>query len=143
MTPGRKPREGLSLGTFARPLSCEEIDAAGRAFKERLHREAARQARRHNSSAVVSAIEAVDYIEQFVDDLKARAESRLQMPRRSRPIHIGIFDARDAAWTVLVLGIRDRILTPEEGAEWLEQDRIQRAKNVTDASRCKGQPKHY
>jgi hypothetical protein len=43
---------------------------------------------------------------------------------------------RDAEWT-LALGITGKVLTPKECAKWLEQDRIQRARNVADARmRC-------
>lgn len=41
--------------------------------------------------------------------------------------------ARDAEWTRLVLGITGKVLTPKEAAKWLEQDRMQRARNVTEA----------
>jgi hypothetical protein len=44
-----------------------------------------------------------------------------------------VIQCRDAQWTRRVLGIRDAILTPKQGAKWLEQDRIQRARNVYDA----------
>lgn len=44
-----------------------------------------------------------------------------------------ITHSRDLMWTRLVLGITDRVLTPEEAAKWLEQDRVQRARNVSDA----------
>jgi hypothetical protein len=45
---------------------------------------------------------------------------------------------RDAEWTRVVLGITDKILTPEEAAKWLEKDRIQRARNVAEARPRRG-----
>lgn len=50
---------------------------------------------------------------------------------------------RDSEWTSKALGLSGQILTPEEAAQWLQQDRIQRARHVADASRPKGHPKHY
>jgi hypothetical protein len=50
---------------------------------------------------------------------------------------------RDSAWTSQVLGVSGKSLTPAEAAQWLQQDRIQRARLVTDAARCKGHPKRY
>lgn len=49
---------------------------------------------------------------------------------------------RDTAWT-RALGIPDKTLTPEKCAEWLAADRVARARNVADAARPKGAPKHY
>lgn len=49
---------------------------------------------------------------------------------------------RDRAWTK-ALGITDKILTPKEASEWLANDRQQRARNVCEASRPKGHPRHY
>jgi len=50
---------------------------------------------------------------------------------------------RDAAWTSEVLGLSGKTLTPREAALWLQQDRIQRARHVADASRYRGSPKYY
>lgn len=50
---------------------------------------------------------------------------------------------RDSEWTSIALGLSGQILTPEQAALWLEQDRIQRARHVADCSRSKGHPKHY
>lgn len=49
---------------------------------------------------------------------------------------------RDAEWSRLVLGIPERILTPEQAALWLKQDRIERARNVIDARVRRG-PRHW
>ncbi|HLZ93158.1 MAG TPA: hypothetical protein VKQ28_15730 [Candidatus Acidoferrum sp.] len=46
--------------------------------------------------------------------------------------------ARDAEWSQSVLGVNDKVLTPEQGAEWLKKDRIQRARNVSEARRLRG-----
>ena len=50
--------------------------------------------------------------------------------------------ARDREWTRVLLGINDKVLTPEEAAKWLEKDRIQRARNVTEARPRRG-PVHW
>jgi hypothetical protein len=41
--------------------------------------------------------------------------------------------ARDREWTRVLLGITDKILTPEQAAKWLESDRVRRARTVADA----------
>ena len=46
--------------------------------------------------------------------------------------------ARDAEWTRSVLGLTDKVLTPEQGAQWLETDRRQRANNVLEARERRG-----
>ena len=46
--------------------------------------------------------------------------------------------ARDAEWTRVVLEIQDKILTPEQGADWLEKDRIYRAQCVSEARQRRG-----
>ena len=50
---------------------------------------------------------------------------------------------RDSAWTLQVLGLSGKTLTPQEAAQWLLKDRIQRAREVADCSRSKGRPKYY
>jgi hypothetical protein len=49
---------------------------------------------------------------------------------------------RDREWSRAVLGITDKVLTPQEAAKWLEQDRIQRARNVNAARQRRG-PVHW
>lgn len=46
--------------------------------------------------------------------------------------------ARDREWTRVLLGVTDKVLTPEEAAKWLENDRRQRAQNVTEARPRRG-----
>lgn len=45
---------------------------------------------------------------------------------------------RDAEWTRVLTGSTKKILTPEEAEKWLENDRIQRARNVTEARPRRG-----
>jgi hypothetical protein len=52
-----------------------------------------------------------------------------------------IIAKRDLRWT-RAIGVCDKALTPEEGAEWLKADRITRARNVSDARQRRG-PVHY
>jgi|HubBroStandDraft_6_1064221.scaffolds.fasta_scaffold149198_2 hypothetical protein len=49
---------------------------------------------------------------------------------------LSIHQQRDALWTSQVLGITGKILTPQQAALWLHEDRVQRA-------RFKGHPKYY
>lgn len=44
---------------------------------------------------------------------------------------------RDAEWTRM-LGVTDRVMTPEEAREWLEKDRIIRARHVAAARPQRG-----
>jgi len=46
--------------------------------------------------------------------------------------------ARDTEWTQTVLGVTDKVLTPEQAAEWLEKDRRQRAHKVSEARQRRG-----
>ncbi len=46
--------------------------------------------------------------------------------------------ARDAESTHMVLGITSKVLTPGEAAKLLENDRRQRAQNVTEARPRRG-----
>jgi glutathione S-transferase len=49
---------------------------------------------------------------------------------------------RDAEWTMRVFEIFDRVLTPAEAKEWLRNDRVTRARNVS-AARLRRFPYHY
>lgn len=40
---------------------------------------------------------------------------------------------RDEEWTRVLAGKGADVMTPAEAAKWLEQDRIQRARNVSEA----------
>lgn len=51
--------------------------------------------------------------------------------------------ARDAEWTEIVLGIKDKVLDPQAAAEWLKKDRANQVANVVDCTRFKGAPKHF
>lgn len=48
---------------------------------------------------------------------------------------------RDTEWT-RALGVTGKVMTPAEGAEWLEADRVRRARNVAAARPRRG-PMHY
>lgn len=50
--------------------------------------------------------------------------------------------ARDAEWTKKVLGLDNKVFTPDEAAVWLKEDRSNQVANVVDATRFKGSPKH-
>ena len=120
------------------PLSTDEIEIVAKGFKEHLQREAARCVRRHNSAGALTALEATEYIDQFVLDLKQRAGSQLGMPSRAYPVRLPMIEQRDAEWTRVVLEIPNKILTPAQGAQWLARDREQRARNVNAARPRRG-----
>lgn len=44
---------------------------------------------------------------------------------------------QDRKWSH-ALGVTDRVLTPEEGAKWIEHDRVVRARNVSEARTRRG-----
>lgn len=116
------------------PLSVEQLDLAAESFKSDLQREAARYIRRHNSAGALAALEAVEYIDKFLLALKIKAGSRLGRPALSH----ALVEQRDAEWTRTVLEIPDTILTPEQGAKWLERDRKLRARHVSAARLRRG-----
>jgi hypothetical protein len=116
------------------PLSIEEIEIAGQRFKESLQREASRYIRRHNSEGAIAALEAIEYLDKFLSDLKIRAGSRLGAPARAH----ALIEQRDAEWTQVVLEIPDKILTPDQGLKWLTRDRELRARHVSAARRLRG-----
>ena len=57
-------------------------------------------------------------------------------------LRMKIRNARDAEWTRLLFGVSERILTPEQGADFLQKDRLERARNVAEARPRRG-PRHY
>jgi hypothetical protein len=71
------------------PLTPEEIDLAATAFKDDLMRECRRCVRRKDLSGALSAIAAEEYIDNFVYDLKRRADAPWRalkgLPPRARP----------------------------------------------------------
>jgi hypothetical protein len=69
-------------------LTLEQIEETAASFKEDLQREANRAVRRKNPDQALAALEAIEYIEKFIDTLRMRAASRIGMPARARPIRI-------------------------------------------------------
>jgi hypothetical protein len=66
----------------------EQIEEVARSFKEDLQREANRAVRRKEPDQALAALEAIDYVDKFVNTLKMRAGSRIGMPARAKPIRI-------------------------------------------------------
>jgi hypothetical protein len=66
----------------------EQIEEVARSFKEDLQREANRAVRRKEPEQALAALEAIDYVDKFVNTLKMRAGSRIGMPARAKPIRI-------------------------------------------------------
>src|SRR5258707_15679161 len=118
------------------PLSIEEIELAGQRFKESLQREAARYIRRHNSQGALAALEAAEYVDKFLSQLRVHAGSQLGL--RGRLMRLPMIEQRDAEWTRVVLEIPDKILDPEQGAKWLARDRKLRARHVSDGRLRRG-----
>lgn len=66
---------------------------------------------------------------------------RVQIPGIPPEVLDRIRKARDAEWS-RAIGVCDKVLTPEEGADWLKADRVSRARNVAAESRHR-EVKHY
>ena len=62
----------------------------------------------------------------------------MSRPVRAEELLQRIRTARDAEWTQTVLGVTDKIFTPEQAAEWLAKDRRQRAQNVSESRERRG-----
>jgi hypothetical protein len=74
-----------------RPLSIEEIETVAEGFKDDLLRTARRLVRRHDSTGATAALESMEYVDNFVSQLRLKAGSQLGQPRRparARPIHL-------------------------------------------------------
>lgn len=72
-------------------LSMDEIREVATGFKDDLQRKANRFVRRHDSASAMAALEAMEYVDQFVYTLQLRAGSALntlKRPARARDIHI-------------------------------------------------------
>ena len=112
-------------------LTIEEIEQVAEGFKDDLTREGKRCVRRKNLDRALAVFTCEEYIDQFVSTLKMRAGSRLGRPKepKKRIRHIYIPEA-----------IRRSVRVPLSK----EQKRLQRhAREVAEASRLRGQPKHY
>ena len=111
-------------------LTIEEIEQVAEGFKDDLTREGKRCVRRKNLDRALAVFTCEEYIDHFVSTLKMRARSQLGRPKepkkRIRAIHIP--DVIRSARVPLTK----------------EQKELQKyAREVVDASRFKGQPKHY
>ena len=60
---------------------------------------------------------------------------------RKRRREVILIMARDAEWS-RIFGVVDRIMTPQDGEKWLENDRRIRARNVCEAQSRPG-PYHW
>lgn len=69
-------------------LSIEAIELVAVTFKDDLTRECERCVRRGDNVSALGAIHGKEYIDRFVNSLRFRANSRIGMPARSRPIRI-------------------------------------------------------
>jgi hypothetical protein len=76
-----------------------------------------------------------------------RGESYFGKPRESAKVPAEVMDriraARDAEWTRAIVGEEHPTMTPQQAAQWLETERRRQVSQVVDATRFKGQPKHY
>lgn len=74
------------------PLSIDDINSAASTFKEDLMRQCKRCVRRGDNPGALSAIAAEEYIDQFVYELKIRANAPWRalkgLPPRARPIRV-------------------------------------------------------
>ena len=113
-------------------LTIEEIEHVAIGFKDDLTREGKRCVRRKNLDRALAVFTCEEYIDLFVDTLRLRAGSRLGRPKepkkRIRHIYVPDFIKKPSK--------RERLTK--------EQRELQKhAREVTDAARFKGQPKHY
>lgn len=78
-------------------LSVAEIEQVADGFKADLQGKVNRFVRRHDTTGALAALEAIEYVGQFVYQLQQRAGSALdtlKRPPRARPIHIPNFIAK-------------------------------------------------
>ena len=111
-------------------LTVEEIEAVAETFKDDLTREGKRCVRRKNLDKALAAFASEEYIDQFVYALKMRARSQIGRPKepRKRIRDIYIPDAVRSA----------RVPLTKE-----QKESQKHAREVAEASRCKGHPKHF
>ena len=113
-------------------LTIEEIETVAEGFKDDLTREGKRCVRRKNLDRALAVFTCEEYIDQFVDTLRLRAGSRLGRPKekkkRIRKIYVPDFIKKAPARTPE---------TPEQVAQ------RRHVREVVDAARFKGRPKHY
>lgn len=84
-------RKAMGLVPESPTLSMDEIRQVTEGFKADLQSKANRFVRRHDSASAMAALEAMEYVDQFVYALQLRAGSQLdtlKRPARARPIHI-------------------------------------------------------
>jgi hypothetical protein len=72
----------------------------------------------------------------------ARAALRRDLPAVKHCLD-QLLTARDQQWTAAVVGEGQPVMEPGEAAEWLAKARRRLVAEVVDATRFKGQPKHY
>ena len=85
-----KPRKAIILPEPP-ALTTDEIREVAESFKQDMQREVNRKLRRHDTQGALAALEAIEYVDQFVYALQLRAGSllnTLKRPARARDIHI-------------------------------------------------------
>lgn len=114
-------------------LTIEEIEQVAEGFKDDLTREGKRAVRRKNLDKALAVFMSEEYVDQFVDTLRMRAKSNLgrakEPKKRIRAIYIPE-QVKAASGPRVPLS--------------KEQKELQKhAREVAEASRCMGHPKHY
>ena len=112
-------------------LTIEDIEQVAEGFKDDLTREGKRCVRRKNLDRALAVFTAEEYVDHFVETLRLRARSQLGRPKEPRKRIRAIY---------IPEAVRKSVRVPLTK----EQKELQKhAREVAEASRFKGQPKHY
>lgn len=111
-------------------LTIEEIEQVAEGFKDDLTREGKRCVRKKNLDRALAVFTAEEYIDQFVETLRMRAKSNLGRPKEPKK-------------RIRAIYIPDKIRGPRVRLTQEQKDLQKHAREVAEASRCKGHPKHY
>jgi len=63
------------------PLTIEEIERVAACFKDDLQRDANRKVRRHDTAGALACLEGMEFVDNFLYQLKLAAGSQLGLPR--------------------------------------------------------------
>ena len=111
-------------------LTIEEIQQVAEGFKDDLTREGKRCVRRKNLDRALAVFTAEDFVDQFVYALKQRAKSQLGRPKEPRK-------------RIRAIYIPDSIRSAGVPLTKKEKESQKHAREVAEASRCQGHPKHF
>ena len=111
-------------------LTIEEIEQVAEGFKDDLTREGKRCVRRKNLDRALAVFTCEEYIDQFVYTLRLRARSRLDRPKEPKK-------------RIRAIYISEQVRSARVPLTQEQKELQKHAREVAEASRFKGQPKHY